>query len=172
MIKIIENAVDDCFANILETVFTGDMIPWHYHNNIATYDNVEEPDLHSGFAINLLGSSFLPLSLNVLYNITMKEKIFVKDLLAARSFFHMPSKRPNTPNGIHIDQQQKHLVCLYYINNSDGDTIFFDGLGKEMQRNTPRKNTAVLFNGLIPHCSSTSTGRRYILNFDFTTTDM
>lgn len=172
MIKIIENAIDDRLANIVENVFTGNMIPWHYHDNIATYDNVEEHNLHYGFALNLLDSPFLPLCLNILYGVLIKENLFLRDLLAARSFFHTPSKYPNTPNGIHIDQGQKHRVCLYYINDSDGDTIFFNGLNNEIYRNAPKKNTAVLFDGFIPHCSSTPTNRRYILNFNFTTTDM
>lgn len=56
----------------------------------------------------------------------------------------------------HVDYSFPHLVILYYVNSTDGDTIFFDG-DKIIERITPRRGRCVLFDGRITHASSSST---------------
>jgi hypothetical protein len=61
------------------------------------------------------------------------------------------------------------LVILYYVNDSDGDTYFF---GKEkdselVQKITPKKNRAVIFDGSTWHASSLpSKNHRIVINFN------
>ena len=43
------------------------------------------------------------------------------------------------------------VVILYYVNDADGDTVFFDGNNNIVKSVTPKKGTAVLFNGHILH---------------------
>lgn len=87
----------------------------------------------------------------------------------ARSFLQLPLLNQQK-NNVHIDSTVPHTVCLYYVCDSDGDTILFDKYTKEViQSVTPKKNRAVLFNGLIPHCSSVpSKSKRCVINFNFT----
>lgn len=67
-------------------------------------------------------------------------------------------------NGAEID----HMVCVYYINNSDGPTLFFhDGVidGKI----EPKKGRALIFNGKKVHAGSNpiESPFRAIINIDF-----
>ena len=46
-----------------------------------------------------------------------------------------------------------HWVLLYYVNDADGDTCFFDG-GEIVRRVAPKRGRAVFFDGRIAHASS------------------
>ena len=68
---------------------------------------------------------------------------------------------------------EDHYVCLYYVNDSEGDTIIFDNNKKEIQRITPKKGRIVFFDGSLEHCSTRpSTRTRAVLNFNFTATKL
>lgn len=68
-----------------------------------------------------------------------------------------------------------HWVFLYYINDSDGDTLFFknekETVGQEnevLERVTPKENRAVLFDGSLLHAASNpaKTFFRIVMNVD------
>tara|TARA_Y100000004_G_C8748831_1_gene341485 strand:- start:43 stop:603 length:561 start_codon:yes stop_codon:yes gene_type:complete len=82
------------------------------------------------------------------------------DCLQGRSFLQLPlnlkDRRLDAP---HIDANKDHLVILYYVNDSDGDTVIyknkfisedktpkFDEL-EEWKRVTPKSGRVVMFNG-------------------------
>lgn len=74
-------------------------------------------------------------------------------------------------NKPHIDYQFPHKTILFYLNDSDGDTVFYKNDCKTViKRVTPKENTAVLFNGLINHSSSkpNKNQRRIVLNINLT----
>ena len=58
---------------------------------------------------------------------------------------------------------------IYYVNDSDGDTIFFNDNLKEIKRVNPKKGKAVLFDSNILHCGSNpiNTLNRVVINFIF-----
>ena len=75
----------------------------------------------------------------------------------------------------HIDMPIPHLVCLYYVNDSDGDTFFFNETFNEerepeqftiMERVAPKKGRAVIFDGLRYHGSNCpiESQSRFIIN--------
>jgi hypothetical protein len=55
----------------------------------------------------------------------------------------------------HVDQAWDHFTAIYYVNDSDGDTFFFDNEGKIMERETPKKGKIIIFSGDTFHASST-----------------
>ena len=66
---------------------------------------------------------------------------------------------------IHVDYNFPHLVLLYYINTTDGDTILYDDNHRVIERISPKRRRCVLFDGLIKHASSSSTlSPRMIIN--------
>jgi hypothetical protein len=83
------------------------------------------------------------------------------------SKYHMP----------HVDSDSEHKVFIYYVNDSDGDTIFFnqvaDGHKPEkftvMNRVSPKRGRGVVFDGSIYHASSSPIENQYrcIINIDF-----
>ena len=60
------------------------------------------------------------------------------------------------------------IAARYYINDSEGDTVFFDDNKKEIKRVSPKKGRIVFFNGNQLHSGSYPTNTpRFILNFNF-----
>ena len=57
----------------------------------------------------------------------------------------------NTP---HLDMDHPHQVLLYYVNDSDGPTYFFDDDYKIVKVVEPKKGRFILFDGCITHASS------------------
>lgn len=77
--------------------------------------------------------------------------IYLKDIIVGRVFLTMPYNS-NLPHARpHTDRAIPHWVVLYYVNDADGDTVFFNKQGKEFQRVTPKKGRVVFFNGNIMH---------------------
>lgn len=62
-----------------------------------------------------------------------------------------------------------HLACLYYVNDTDGDTIFFNqDKTTIIKKVAPKKGRVVIFDGSICHSSSTPTKNvRSVINFNF-----
>lgn len=76
-----------------------------------------------------------------------------------------------TPNPPHIDIcDEKHKVILMYMNDSDGDTIFYeDETGdKILDKITPKRGRIVFFDGHHYHSSSPpiKTSRRMVININ------
>ena len=63
-----------------------------------------------------------------------------------------------THHAPHVDLNIPHTSLIYYVNDADGDTLFFDeDYETQIDSVTPKKGRAVLFNGLIPHAAGIPT---------------
>jgi len=74
--------------------------------------------------------------------------------------------RYHTP---HIDNGfQEQITAIYYVNDSDGDTFFFDNSGNITERLTPKKGRVVWWKGRIFHAKSSPTKKenRVVINFN------
>jgi len=88
------------------------------------------------------------------------------DIIAARLFITVPHKTNLDHYQPHTDRPEEHLGLIYYVNDSDGDTIFFEG-DKELQRVTPKKGRIVLFDGSTLHAGGFPTDNpRCIVNYN------
>jgi hypothetical protein len=69
----------------------------------------------------------------------------------------------------HIDTLFDHRVALYYVNDSDGDTVFFNSDGTIMQTITPKRGRFVVFDGIHFHAGRHPilSEKRVVINFDF-----
>ena len=79
---------------------------------------------------------------------------------------HSTDKLHTTP---HVDNTEKHKVVIYYANDSDGDTFFFDKNLKIVDRVTPKKGRFILFDGDSLHAAgfNSTTDIRLNINFNF-----
>ena len=88
------------------------------------------------------------------------------DIIAARLFITVPHKTTLDYYAPHTDRPEEHLGLIYYVNDSDGDTIFFEG-DKELQRVSPKKGRIVIFDGDTLHAGGFPTDNpRCIVNYN------
>jgi len=69
----------------------------------------------------------------------------------------------------HIDNGfEDQVTAIYYVNDSDGDTYFFDGSNKVTKRVTPKKGTLVMWKGKVFHAKSSpiQTNSRVVININ------
>jgi len=83
----------------------------------------------------------------------------------ARLTIHRPEMRKeDLMDAPHVDYQFPHLVLLYYVNNTDGDTIFLKD-NQIVEKISPKRGRCVLFDGSIVHASTTPTlSPRVVIN--------
>jgi hypothetical protein len=90
------------------------------------------------------------------------------DIYQVRSWIQTPQNHSNTflP---HQDLNHPHYVLLYYVSDSDGDTVFYDDDGvTEIKRVSPKKGRVVFFDGSILHAASNpTTVPRIVFNYNF-----
>ena len=70
----------------------------------------------------------------------------------------------------HVDYEEQGITtALYYVNDSDGDTVFFDDTYNIVQRIKPEKGKGVIFDNLIYHASTCPQvhNTRMVINFNY-----
>lgn len=92
---------------------------------------------------------------------------FLYDIMIARIWLTLPYKTELEYARPHTDFGTPHWVVLYYVNDSDGDTVFFDNNNNIIKRVTPKKGRIVLFNGNILHSGGIpKENPRCVINFN------
>lgn len=194
-IYVIDDVISKGYQDMLEHELLNQNAPWHFQRDIAL--DVNDPEAvkningrtpgfsHIFFDVDSGGirSPLYYLTLPLMFEAFHRVNITPKMLIQARSFMHVPiaDKLKKEYDNIHVDYGKDHYVCLYYVNDTDGDTYIFDKTFQEVpvgsnysnvqwnvkQRITPKKGRCVLFDGRYYHSSSGPTDDvRCIINFD------
>lgn len=143
--------------------FTEKDFPWFYHHLII--DNKSSSEF-SNFFLNIFIKKYSSLCQNLkkelVPNFNEIYNMRINLSLSDRNFF---SKR-KTP--IHVDRTFNHIVLIYYINTSDGDTVLVNKQTNEKIRVTPKRGRILVFNGKIDHYAflPQKTEKRSIINFN------
>ena len=98
------------------------------------------------------------------------------EVIQGRSFLQFPLRNidtsvVDTPH-IDLDEGEEHIVVLYYVIDSDGDTVIYNERTKsntytEKQRVTPKQGRVVIFEGGQYHTAKQPTkGTRCIVNYN------
>ena len=99
-------------------------------------------------------------------------------ILQGRSFLQFPlNLKDRTPDTPHIDIENKeHIVALYYVCDSDGDTIIYNerkdqGLEAKSytikEKVTPKQGRMVIFDGTLYHTAEQPKDNiRCVVNYD------
>lgn len=182
-IVIIDDAIPVAQQIELETLFTGPTIPWSLvppgkeHNSVSmsTKDAVDYHQLvHLVFWDE---HSVVSPSFPTMVPILSAMPINIKQLLRIKANVTMSNKnRPSSSYGMpHVDFTPPVKGCvtaIYYINDSDGDTVIFNQVGNTLlpiQTITPKRGRLVMFNGARYHSGNCPTGDnpRAVLNINF-----
>ena len=183
MLKVITNIFPVSFQNMVCDVLTSDTFPWYYndatvHDTDGDYynkgilingnDTVETPQFtHNFYTKNTPNSNHFPMIQTMKFlleqytgNTIIEIERIKANLLPVYEFY--PDNYHHT---IHVDDHRGiYKSFLYYVNDSDGDTIFFKD-GAEVLRQTPTKGTGILFDSNEYHCSSPpKTNVRVVVN--------
>ena len=157
---------------------------WTFIEDVSLKDNLHQrrPGLKQYFNTKNLNDSIYNIVVNVRKKLKMKPLYAKDDILEVRSFLQLPLNKEYIGEGVdtpHLDKTEPHLVFLYYVNDSDGDTIiynyksksptdipFFEDV-KEQKRVTPKQGRVVIFDGLYWHTAEQPTKDiRCIINFN------
>ena len=149
--------------------FKGRPFPWFYtedvtgagdkdsqHRAALGHEYVYLEDNDDVKVISHFHNMFLPMLKEVIRRVGVKQED--AGILQGRSFLQLPSniqrEDVDTP---HIDIfDRKHLVALYYVCDSDGDTIIYNERSKAetftiKRRVTPKQGRVVIFDGTLYH---------------------
>tara|TARA_B100001996_G_scaffold375213_1_gene354859 strand:- start:657 stop:1244 length:588 start_codon:yes stop_codon:yes gene_type:complete len=171
-ILVFDDIIDLDYQNKIKHILTDDgqykgfYFPWYFTPDVTgvrSSDSQRRSAFFHGFVIEKKGSAgiidsafhelFIPLILNVCDKLNRKQM----DILQGRSFFQLPlnykGERRDTP---HIDTLDDHFVMLYYVCDSDGDTLIYNEKSKSdiytlQKRVTPKQGRVVLFDGSYYH---------------------
>ena len=185
---IIDLEYQEKIKNVLigEETFNDYYFPWYFTQDVTNQKDknsqkrsalthqyvISEDDTDTvGTIDSVFHDLFIPL-LNKACNKVDKQNI---SIIKGRSFLQLPinykGKKEDTP---HIDIIDSHFVMLYYVCDSDGDTIIYNEQKKSdnytvQKRITPKQGRVVLFDGNFYHTAEQPTDNvRCVVNYDLT----
>jgi len=91
----------------------------------------------------------------------------MKEIIVGRIFIVTPYDTQLEHYSPHVDLPFDHLVVLYYVNDADGDTVFFNEKNEIIKSVSPKRGRVVAFDGSIYHGGGVpKNGPRCAINFD------
>ena len=198
---VIENLIPVSLQNQIEQTLNSDSFPWFFMDSITSYQDeqtildtprwdkskvIEPPGLvHMISYDGKVNSNYYELCRTILYFLEHRLNVSVKEILRIRirRTLQTPGMTEDMYNIPHVDvmMDRKFYTLVYYVEESDGDTIFFDQIYQRGSRASlkeelkvvskipHKKGNAVLFEGHRFHagnCPMKYT-KRTIINFDF-----
>ena len=162
-----------------ERLFNNDDFPWYFIPDITYNDGLANQG-RCGFAHYFADeddgiiSEFHPLFLKLIHNSCKKINLKEVDVIQARSFLQLPSNISyEEVDDPHIDLiDTDHFVMLYYVCDSDGDTIIYNEREKSesytiKKKVRPKRGRVVLFDGRLYHTAEQPNNhKRCIVNYD------
>ena len=167
--------------------------PWYFTEDVTAageYDSQYRPAMNHQYVfmddndISEIESVYHHLFTPLLSKACQYLKMPQTEVLQGRSFLQFPlanvdTSVADTPH-IDLDEGEEHIVVLYYVIDSDGDTVIYNERTKsntytEKQRVTPKQGRVVIFEGGQYHTAEQPTkGTRCIVNYniDFYDTEL
>jgi hypothetical protein len=195
MFQVIDNFVSNRYATDLENMCKQE-VPWYLEGDMsgvnrknpdnkkynapgADYEGPQYGFGHWALHPNGERSSFFERVYPLVYSLEEKAQISIERIARIRLAL-TTSVGKEVQHLPHVDYFLPHKVLLYYVNDSDGDTFMFNEMYSPenhnslsnftlKQRVTPKKNRAIIFDGLTYHNSSkpVKNTARYVINIDF-----
>ena len=184
-VLVFDDIIDEVYQNkiksvlICQTRYNDEDFPWYYIDDVTAagdYENQKRGAFVHDYADYEQGvtSDFHYLIIDLIKKSCSKLKIKEVDVLQGRSFLQLPTniKREDVDSP-HTDMIYKHFVMLYYVCDSDGDTIIYNEKvisekGLTVQKKvTPKQGRVVLFDGAYYHTAQQPNNNiRCIVNYD------
>jgi hypothetical protein len=159
--QIFDNVLTKEEADKIEEILLGKKISWHRrpstvgdYNRSTSKKQAEFPFFNHLLIIddesysdygNKIGYSLIK---KFLVRTSMGADIIMRAMVNLTTIQN--TKYPSPP---HVDNNKKHYVVIYYVNDCDGDTVFFKDFnsGKIIKKVSPKKGRFLLFDGSNYH---------------------
>ena len=156
--KVIDNFLPEDQHQAIWNYFMGDSVPWFYSSGVAR-DQVKEGRYF--YMTHYLYRDYQPVSPGIEVCNPISKKLNVKALLRIKANLY-----PNQGDHIHIHDAHKdytfsHRAAIYSVNTCNGGTQ----IGTDFIES--KANRILLFDGSIPHSSSTCTDEQVRVNIGF-----
>ena len=173
-ILVIDDFIDKDYQEDIKDVLLGKeewgdlLFPWHYIDDVTAAfedDNQGRPGLSHVYVeynddkTSDIGSDFHDLFIPLLELACETLEVPSARIVQGRSFLQFPlnlkSKDDDTPH-IDLDEGDRHIVVLYYVVTSDGDTVIYNQRTESdvytvKQKVTPKQGRVVIFDGGLYH---------------------
>jgi hypothetical protein len=193
MIHIIDNLISTSFQEEIKNTLLGHSFPWYFAEDITfgksliEAENLGQPHpahAHLFCRNKNPTSNYFDLIMPLAHIGSSEVNFKFNEVVQCRSFLQYPLNNTflkKQVDRLHIDLPYDHLVVLYYVVDSDGDTLIVDktreGNIEEyhhniedyniIQRVKPKRGRAVIFDGKYYHTAEQPTQHmRCIINFN------
>lgn len=148
--QIIEDFLPEAIHKEIVQDMDGLYFPWYYRDH-SSYKADNVPQLiHVFYRDDKITSNYYNMVESLKLMFELKTDYVVKRLQRAKAnlMVNVPVKEEDIKKAIHQDRIDKGFVSLlYYVEDSDGDTVIYSKNKKEViHRIAPKKNRAVIFN--------------------------
>ena len=189
-ILVIDDFIDKEYQEDIKNVLLGaeewdDLVfPWHYIDDVtAAFEegNQGRPGLshvyveHNDDETSEITSDFHDLFIPMLELACGILEVPSARIIQGRSFLQFPlnlkSEDDDTPH-IDLDEGKRHIVVLYYVKDSDGDTVIYNERTESdiytvKQKVTPKQGRVVIFDGGQYHTAQQAINSvRCIVNYN------
>ena len=187
-ILIFDDIIDLEYQERIKSILLGDKtfesyyFPWYFTQDVTKQkdkDSQKRSAFFHGYVrdnddtIGTIDSVFHYLIVSLLESACNKIGKQSVNVIQGRSFLQLPinykGEREDSP---HIDTSDDHFVMLYYVCDSDGDTIIFNEKEKSEKYTiqkivTPKQGRVVLFDGAFYHTAEQPMNNvRCVINYD------
>ena len=138
-----DDFLDEDYHQELLSILTGWEFPWFYQNTLTAGSQDVSALGFNHWLKNDTDPEFSELIAK------MQDKVGAKECYRARCDMTMYNPK-GYRHDFHTDAKHPHRVCIYYVNDSDGDTIIM-GEDNSIHRVTPKANKMITFNGKHLH---------------------
>lgn len=162
---ICDNFLPNLYKEELKKIILGDFFPWYFNDFIISGNDNNKlfQFTHTFFNDGKITSDYFKTIEPMLYFAEEKLNLKTKSILRIKANL-LTQQDSNIEESKHVDcELENYKSLLFYVNDSDGDTLFLDTQTKV----SPKENRAVLFDSKLNHTSTAPSifKRRVVLNF-------
>ena len=192
ILKVFDDIIEKPLQEEIKSKLMKDF-PWFYKDDVS--NTVHSHITQSRPAFNHLfydnyneNSDFCWMPQEIVSKVIVELKLKITQIIKSRTFLQLPLSslylKNDTVDNAHVDSEINHLVFLYYVIDSDGDTIIYDKkwekgiqiLNSEetaklliKKRVTPKQGRVVVFDGRYWHTAEQPKyNKRCVINTDIT----
>ena len=172
-IWVFDNIINLNQQEEIKNILLGNTFPWFFIPDITDKNNKQKrPGLQHFFIKNREENSpyvnlFKPIIDNSCANICFNYNHIERVKSFLQFSLNLNDYSVDLP---HIDNENKHLVVLYYVLNANGDTIIYDRDNKSILKSiSPKQGRVVIFDGTYFHTAKQPRiGNRCVINCNLT----